>query len=60
MVSNPLTDPQWADRTVDFIDRWVSTIRRYTTQPIVTGARGLVFGLLASSSPRCSPASGRH
>ena len=48
MVSNPLTDRQWADRTVDFIDRWVSTIRRYTTQPIVTGARGLVFGLLAS------------
>lgn len=48
MVSNPLTDPQWADRTVDFIDRWVSTLRRYTTQPIVTGARGLVFGLLAS------------
>lgn len=48
MVSNPLTDPQWADRTVDFIDRWVATIRRYTTQPIVTGARGLVFGLLAS------------
>lgn len=48
MVSNPLTDPQWADRTVDFIDRWVATIRKYTTQPIVTGARGLVFGLLAS------------
>lgn len=48
MVSNPLTDPEWADRTVDFIDRVVSTIRKYTTQPLVTTARGIVFGLLAS------------
>ncbi|MFM8625777.1 MAG: hypothetical protein ACKOCC_02370 [Actinomycetota bacterium] len=48
MVSNPLTDPAWADRIVDVIDRMVSTIRRYTTQPLVTGARGIVFGLLAS------------
>jgi hypothetical protein len=48
MVSNPLTDPEWADRTVDFIDRVVSTVRRYTTQPLVTTARGLVFGLLGS------------
>ena len=48
MVSNPLTDPEWADRSVDFIDRVVSTIRRYTTQPLVTTARGIVFGLLGS------------
>ena len=48
MVSNPLTDPDWAGRTVDFIDRIVSTVRRYTTQPLVTTARGIVFGLLAS------------
>jgi hypothetical protein len=48
MMSNPLTDPEWADRTVDFIDRVVSTVRRYTTQPLVTTARGLVFGLLGS------------
>ena len=48
MVSNPLTDPEWADRTVDFIDRVVRTIRRYTTQPLVTTARGIVFGLLGS------------
>ena len=48
MVSNPLTDPEWADRSVDFLDRVVSTIRRYTTQPIVTTARGIVFGLLGS------------
>ncbi len=48
MPSNPLTDPEWADRSVDFIDRWVQLVRRYTTQPIVTTARGLVFGLLAT------------
>ena len=48
MVSNPLTDPEWADRSVDLIDRVVATVRRYTTQPIVATARGLVFGLLAA------------
>jgi cell division protein FtsX len=48
MVSNPLTDPEWADRSVDFIDRVVSTVRRYTTQPLVTTARGIVFGLLGA------------
>lgn len=47
MVSNPFTDPNWAERSVDTIDRWVQKVRRYTTQPIVTAARGLVFGLLA-------------
>ena len=47
MPSNPLTDPEWADRSVDFIDRNVARVRRYTTQPVVTTARGLVFGLLA-------------
>lgn len=48
MVSNPLTDPEWAERTVDFIDRWVQTVRKYTTQPLVTTARGIVFGLLGA------------
>ena len=48
MVSNPLTDPEWATRTVDFIDRLVALVRKYTTQPLVTTARGVVFGLLGS------------
>lgn len=48
MPSNPLTDPEWATRTVDFIDRNVARVRRYTTQPIVSTARGIVFGLLAA------------
>lgn len=48
MTSGPLSDPDWATRIVDFIDKWVSTVRRYTTQPLVTTARGLVFGLLGA------------
>lgn len=48
MPSNPLTDPAWADRCVDFIDRNVARVRRYTTQPVVTTARAVVFGLLAA------------
>lgn len=48
MVSNPITDPDWATRSVEFIDRIVATIRRYTTRPLVALARGIVFGLLGA------------
>ena len=48
MVSNPITDPDWATRSVEFIDRIVGTVRRYTTQPLVALARGIVFGLLGA------------
>jgi predicted small integral membrane protein len=47
MVSNPLTDPDWAKRSVDFIDRFVQLVRNYTTKPLVYTARGLVFGVIA-------------
>lgn len=47
MTSNPLNDPEWATRAVDFIDRIVGSIRKYTTQPLIIVARGIVFGLLA-------------
>ena len=47
MASNPLNDPEWATRAVDFIDRIVGSIRKYTTQPLIRVARGIVFGLLA-------------
>lgn len=47
MASNPLNDPEWATRAVNLIDRVVGTIRKYTTQPLVVVARGIVFGLLA-------------
>lgn len=48
MVSNPLTDPEWAGRAVDLIDRIAATVRRYTTRPLVALARGIVFGLLGA------------
>lgn len=47
MASNPLNDPEWATRAVDVIDRIVGSIRKYTTQPLIIVARGIVFGLLA-------------
>lgn len=47
MALNPLNDPEWATKAVDVIDRVVGTVRRYTTQPLVVVARGIVFGLLA-------------
>ena len=47
MVSNPLTDPDWAKRSVDFIDRFVQLVRNYTTKPLVYTARGVVFGFIA-------------
>jgi cell division protein FtsX len=47
MASNPLNDPEWATRAVDVIDRIVGSIRKYTTQPLIFVARGIVFGLLA-------------
>lgn len=47
MVSNPLTDPQWAERIVDRIDALAAVVRRYTTEPVITLVRGVVFGLLA-------------
>jgi hypothetical protein len=46
--TNPFTDPDWATRTVDFIDRNTARVRRYTTQPVVTTARGIVFGTIAA------------
>ena len=35
MPSNPFTDPQWASRTVDTIDRIVAFVRDRTTRPAV-------------------------
>lgn len=48
MALNPLNDPAWATKAVDVIDRVVGTVRKYTTQPLVVVARGIVFGLLAA------------
>ena len=48
MPGNPLTDPNWADDTTDTVVRIVGTVREKTTKPLVTAARGLVFGLIAA------------
>jgi len=47
MPSNPFTDPQWASRTVDAIDRIVAYVRDRTTRPAVAIVRGLIFGSMA-------------
>lgn len=46
MPSNPFTDPDWATRTVDFIDKWVGLVRDRTTKPLVAVVRGIVYGVL--------------
>ncbi len=46
MPSNPLTDPDWAQKTVDAIDRWVGLVRDRTTRPLVALVRGVVFAVL--------------
>lgn len=46
MPSNPLTDPDWAQKTVDTIDRWVGLVRDRTTRPLVALVRGVVFAVL--------------
>ena len=47
MPSNPFTDPQWASRTVDAIDRIVAFVRDRTTRPAVAIVRALIFGSMA-------------
>ena len=47
MISNPFTDPRWAKKTVDAIDRWVDFISDKTTRPIANLVRLVVFGVIA-------------
>ena len=47
MPSNPFTDPQWASRTVDAIERIVAFVRDRTTRPAVAIVRALIFGSMA-------------
>jgi len=48
MAGNPLTDPNWASDFTETIIDTVDKVRDRTTKPIVTVARGLVFGLLST------------
>ena len=47
MISNPFTDPRWAKKTVEAIDRWVDFISDKTTRPIANLVRLAVFGVIA-------------
>ena len=47
MISNPFTDPRWAKKTVEAIDRWVDFISDKTTRPIANLVRLFVFGVIA-------------
>lgn len=47
MISNPFTDPRWAKKTVEAIDRWVDFISDKTTRPIANLVRLIVFGVIA-------------
>lgn len=47
MISNPYTDPRWAKKTVEAIDRWVDFISDKTTRPIANLVRLVVFGVIA-------------
>jgi len=47
VISNPFTDPRWAKKTVDAIDRWVDFISDKTTRPIANLVRLVVFGVIA-------------
>ena len=44
MAGNPLSDPEFPKKTVDFIDRVVGAVRDRTTKPVVAVTRGIVFG----------------
>ena len=48
MISNPFTDPRWAKKTVEAIDRWVDFISDKTTRPIANLVRLIVFGVIAT------------
>ena len=48
MAGNPLSDPEFPKKTVDFIDRMVGAVRDRTTKPVVAVTRGIVFGSIVA------------
>jgi len=47
VISNPFTDPKWANKTLALIDQLVGFVRDKTTRPLTNLIRGIVFGLIA-------------
>jgi len=48
VAGNPLSDPEFPRKTVDFIDRVVGVVRDRTTKPVVAVTRGIVFGSIVA------------
>jgi len=48
VAGNPLSDPEFPKKTVDFIDRVVGAVRDRTTKPVVAVTRGIVFGSIVA------------
>ena len=46
MPGNPLTDPNWAAKLADTIERVVGLVRDKTTKPLLLLYRGIVFGVI--------------
>jgi hypothetical protein len=48
VAGNPISDPEFPKKTVDFIDRIVGAVRDRTTKPVVAVTRGIVFGSIVA------------
>ncbi len=48
MALNPIGNPNFAKDAADTVERLVGSVRDKTTKPLITAARGVVFGLLAA------------
>lgn len=46
MAFKSLSDPKWATRAVDLLDRVLDGVRNRTTRPLIIAVRAIVFGLL--------------
>lgn len=45
MAFKSLSDPKWATRAVDLIDRVLDAVRDRTTKPLIVVVRAIVFGI---------------
>jgi len=46
MPGNPLTDPDWAPKLADTIERVVGGIRDKTTKKVLVASRAVIFGVI--------------
>jgi len=46
MPGNPLTDPDWAPKLADTIERVVTGVRDKTTKRVLVASRAVIFGVI--------------